>query len=87
MDKPKPTYLVVPRKFVIAWIASFICSIIMCIVSVQWSAYINEKSNKKWCGIVVMFDDTYKQTPPPPDNPRAVKLAIEFSKLRNGFKC
>lgn len=81
----RPTYIMVPRKLIVAWITSTAVLFIMVIASFQYSNYVDRKSNTFWCGIVVMFDDTYKETPPP--TPVGQKLAIEFSKIRKGYKC
>ena len=42
-------------------------------------------SNRKWCDIVVLFDDTYRATPP--TTPAGQKIAAYFTNLRKDFQC
>ncbi len=83
--KHKPTFIMVPRKLVITVISLFACMIIMTIVSVQWANYVDNRSNQRWCGIVLLFNNAYKTNPPP--TPLGKKVAVEMLKLQNDFSC
>jgi hypothetical protein len=43
------------------------------------------ESQQKWCGIVTLFDDTYKANPP--QTPTGQRLAGEMTALRTHFGC
>jgi hypothetical protein len=83
--KDKPTYLMVPKKFMVAIIVAFVCLLVGNIAAIQWSNYVDRRSNQRWCGIVVMFDNTYSHTPPATEIGK--RTAIEFKKLRSEFSC
>jgi len=51
----------------------------------QNTEQIIRESQLKWCGIVTLFDDTYKENPPETSTGR--QLASEMSKLRVEFGC
>lgn len=50
----------------------------------KWEQAI-QLSNQKWCGIVILFDTAYRQTPP--TSPTGQTLANYFAQLREDFKC
>lgn len=81
----KPTYLMVPRKLMITWIASFICMVIMTSASIQWAYYIDKRSNQRWCGLVVLFNDAYRVNPP--STSLGKKIALEMLQLQTEFSC
>lgn len=81
----KPTYIMVPKKLVIALSVAFMGMLIMTLVSTQAAYFVDRRSNQRWCGIVLLFNDTYKDAPPTSDTGR--KFAIEFIKLQREFKC
>lgn len=68
-----------------AWFISFACMLIMTILSLQWANYIDKKSNQRWCGVVNLFNEAYKATPPPTDIGK--KIAAEMLKLQKDFSC
>lgn len=80
----KPTYLMIPRKLIRTWVVVTIVTWIGILGSYQYTNWVDRRSNGLWCGIVVLFDDTYKKSPPTPN--RQV-LADEFARLRKGFHC
>jgi hypothetical protein len=81
----KPTYIMIPRKMVITWVTATITLFLLNMASFQYTNYVDRRSNGFWCGIVVLFDDTYKVTPPPTDV--GIKLMTEFREMRNDFHC
>ena len=83
--KDKPTYLMVPRKFVIAIIAGFLVLFVSNIMSFQYANYVDRKSNRLLCGIIVLSDNASQATPPRTDIERSA--AQEFKRLRNSFHC
>lgn len=50
----------------------------------KWEQAIRE-SNRKWCDVVILFDDTYKSTPP--TTAAGQKLAVFFAARRKDFEC
>jgi len=84
-EKHKHSYAVVPKKLIRAWIASMVCMIIMTGASVQWAYYIDERSNRRWCGIVNLFNQAYKENPPPTEVGR--KISKEMLIIRDKFHC
>src|SRR5215213_8187486 len=81
----KPTYIMIPRKLVMTWLISTLCLFVLSLANFQYTNYVDRRSNGFWCGIVVLFDDTYKKTPPPTEIGR--KLAKEFGRIRTGYNC
>ena len=43
------------------------------------------ESNRKWCNVVILFDDTYKRMPP--TTPTGQTLAKFFAERRKDFDC
>lgn len=85
IPKKSPVYLMIPRKLIIAWLVSTVVLMVMIIASFQYANYVDRKSNSYWCGIVLLFTDTYKKKPPPTETGKI--LAHEFQNLRTGFGC
>lgn len=84
-NKPVPVFMMVPRKLIIAWLVSFICLATMAISAIMWANYVDRRSNQRWCGIVVLYDDRIRTNPPTDDMGR--KAALEFTRLRKEFSC
>lgn len=81
----KRVYIMVPRKLIITWIVSTIVLILLFLTSFQYANYVDRKSNRYWCGIIKLFNDTYEKEPP---NTQAGKvLADEFLRLYGKFEC
>ena len=85
MSDGKPTYVMVSRNLIITWLVSTVILLALVLVSFQYTNYVDTRSNKQWCGIVNLFNDTYKDSPPPPG--RGQTLADEFIKLSKKFSC
>ena len=81
----RPTYVMVPRKLIITWFSTTLILFIMILFSFQYANYVDRRSNGLWCGVVNLFDDTYKESPPTTDAGKS--LAAEFDRIRKGFKC
>lgn len=84
-EKLQPVFIMVPRKLIITWITINIVLFIGVIGSFQYTNYVDRSSNRLWCGMIVLFDDTYKKSPPP--TPTGRILADEFRRLRSSFDC
>jgi hypothetical protein len=78
----KPKYILVRKSAAIAICITFL---IMLIASLQYTNWVDRRSNGAWCGIVVLFNDTYKQIPPPTETGKV--LQKEFIRLDDKFKC
>jgi hypothetical protein len=83
--KDKPTYIMVPRKLVTAWVVSFITMLVMVCATIQWAYYIDKRSNQRWCGLVKLFNEEYKKEPP--TNDLGKNIAREMLKIQNSFGC
>lgn len=84
-NQTKPTYIMVPRKLIIAWFTTTLLLFGMFIGSFQYTNYVDRRSNGAWCGVVALFDDTYREEPPTTETGK--RLAAEFPNLRKTFKC
>lgn len=85
MRKEKPTFIMVPRKLMIAWTASFIVMLIMTGSSIQWANYIDRRSNQRWCGLVSLFNQAYRDNPP--TTILGKDIAIEMLNIQRDFSC
>lgn len=75
----------VPRKLIRTWVVVTVITWIGILGSYQYTNWVDRRSNGFWCGIVVLFDDTYKTSPPPTTTGQ--KLAAEFKTMRSNFHC
>ncbi len=78
-------YIMVPRKFIITLITIAAVCLIAAGVAMQWASYVDDRSNQRWCGIVDLFNETYRESPPPTEIGK--KLAVEFIQLDKSFHC
>lgn len=88
--KLKPTYIMVPRKLIVAWIASSTVLFIMIVSSFQYTNYVDRKSNNLLCGIINLSYTSTKIKPPPSTKEEqnlADAAIVEFDKLRKGYHC
>ncbi len=85
MSKDNPHYLLVPRKTVITIISVFVCLMVGIIASFQYANYVDRQSNQKWCGVVTLFNESYKEIPPTTDLGR--KISAAMLQLEGEFKC
>lgn len=81
----KPTYIMVPRKLIFTWIATSVCLAILSVAAIQWANFVDRRSNQRWCGIVTVMNETYKENPPPTEIEKI--LSVEFLLLRDEFNC
>lgn len=84
-DEDRQVFVIVSKKLMLAWFITYATALLFIGLATLWANYIDKRSNQRWCGIVVMFDDTYKETPP--TTPLGQNLATEFKILRQDFKC
>lgn len=80
-ERDRPVYLMVPRKVTTAVIAAFICAIILGLVAIQWTNYVDRKSNQRLCGVIALFTNT-STTDPVPAN-----LSRDMAILSRNYKC
>lgn len=81
----RPTYLMIPRKFVIAWFVTVTVPFLMILGSYQYANYVDRKSNEQWCEVIVLFNTAYKTNPPPTDLGK--KIAKGMLDIQNKFHC
>jgi hypothetical protein len=74
----KEIFLMIPKKLIMTWIISYVALIGIILGVAVWS-------NQQWCGIVTIFNETYKTKPSPTITGQ--ELASEFKKLQNRFLC
>lgn len=63
------------------FIAILVSGFLIIAVSAWWTAHGIEQSDRKFCSIIVTFDDAYREVPPPTDTGK--RLAAEVRKLRD----
>jgi hypothetical protein len=85
MIKREPTYILVPKKLIIALGVMFTVMLIMTLVSTQAAYYVDRRSNQRWCGIVNLIDDANAANPPPTKEEQ--EFAVEIHKIREDFDC
>lgn len=73
------------RRMIYALTASYVVAFAFSLVSAMWAANVDAESNRRWCSLLVVLDDTYQQTPPQTDVGRNV--ASEIHRLRTDFEC
>lgn len=81
----EPHYLMVKRRFVVAWLIVTLVLFLGILASFQYANWVDRKSNQQWCGIIDVFLDTYKTSPPPTEIGRL--LETEFKNIREFYKC
>ncbi len=81
----KAEYVLVSKRFVRSSIIAYLILFILVIASFQYTNYVERRSNRIWCGVVVLFDDTYKKSPPPTEVGKL--LAPQFARMVDSFRC
>lgn len=75
-----------PLKFVLyALLLSFLSAIIVTAGGILYTGYVDSQSNKRWCSLITLIDDTNIKTPPTTEIGK--QYAIEIRKIRNEFGC
>ena len=85
MNSDKPHYVLIPRKTTIAILTIFVCLLIGIIASFQYASYVDRKSNLRWCGVVGLFIESYREIPPPTELGK--KIQAEMYKIEGDFGC
>ncbi len=82
MSKNDPViYLMVPKKLIITWITTTIVLFIGFAGSIGFTIY----NSQKLCGVVTLFNESYKNIPPTTDLGK--EIATEMSKLQKSYRC
>jgi hypothetical protein len=81
----KPYYVMIRKRTIIAAIIAYVSLVALVGISVQVSYYIDQKSNQRWCDIVSLFNESYKEIPPPTDLGKRISAAMLI--LAEDFKC
>lgn len=84
-EKPVPTFVMVPRKLVIAWVITTALLFTMILLSFQYADYVDRRSNQRWCGLVGLFNESYAERPPETDLGK--KIATAMAELPKSFEC
>lgn len=84
-EKVKPTYLMVPKRLIVAWLSTSSIIFVMVLASFQYANYVDRKSNSQLCGMVSIF---YEATKASTENTAIVQRAlIEFGRLLKEYNC
>lgn len=75
----------IPRKFMFAAVACFLCMMIMTMTSIQWSNYVNDRSSQRLCKVVTLFVKSYKMTPP--TTKLGKEIAAAMLQLQTDLSC
>lgn len=71
------------KRWAIGMVAiSYVALAVVCVLFTNHAVH---ESERKWCGIVVLFDNTNRETPPSTETGR--KLAERMAQLRKDFGC
>lgn len=81
MSKDKVVYLMVPKRLIITWIITSSILFLGVVGSVGFTIY----NSQKLCGVVNLFNEAYKDTPPTTALGR--EIASEMAKLRKSYRC
>lgn len=84
-NSPHPHLILVPRKAVVALTIAWFVLFILVIGSYQYANFVDRRSNRHWCGIVTLFNESYKQEPPTTATGKV--LEVEFRHLEEDFSC
>lgn len=84
-EERRPVYVVVKRRAIATQITVWLVLFIGILASFQYSNYVDRRSNQDWCEIVTIFNDTYKEVPPPTDTGKKFQRA--FHTLGDKYKC
>lgn len=67
----------------------FVCQFAMVVAGMLYTSYSTTQSARKFCQLIILSDDAYKQPLPPgiPNSPTRQKLAAANHKLRADLHC
>lgn len=85
MASPKRKHIVITKGALYGLIIAYVSVFVVAFVAIQYSNYVDRKSNQRWCSIITTLDDTYKQQPP--STVLGKKLAKDMHELRSEFEC
>jgi hypothetical protein len=85
MKETKPVFLVVKRRAIFAALTVFICMFLGVIGAFQYANYVDMRSNQRWCEIVILFNESYKENPP--TTATGAEIARAMLNLSKEFKC
>lgn len=84
-EREKRVYVMVSRKVAVTLVTVGLCLFLGILASFQYANFIDRKSNQRWCGVVGLFNESYKEVPP--TNPTGVKIAKEMFIIEKEFSC
>jgi hypothetical protein len=74
-----------PRSLWYALLAAFLSSLLMGGVAIQYADWVNRRSERKWCHLIVLLDRPYTERAPQSELGKAIAEALH--KLRRDFGC
>ncbi len=80
-----PVFITVPRKLIIAWVVVSLVLFIGNILSIQYTNWVDRRSNRYVCELVTFPDEIYKEVPP--NTPTGKKMADGYDRARKGPIC
>lgn len=81
----RPTFIMVPRRLMYTWVAVTLVLFISILSSFQYANYVDRESNKQWCSVISLFNQAYRENPPPSELGK--KIAAGMLVLQQKFSC
>lgn len=83
--REKPVYLMVPKKFVVAAVSVALVLFIGVLTSFQYANWVDQRSNQRLCGVVVLSNEAYAANPS--TSVLRQQLAAAMAQLEKEYKC
>lgn len=75
----------VPKRLIYTWLLSITIIFIMVLGAYQYANYVDRSSNQRWCALILLFNDSYRENPPTTELGRTI--ASEMLKIQKDFSC
>lgn len=72
-------------RFWYAVTVAFLACMAVAAGSVAYTAYAQQRNDRRWCSLLIQLTDAQRQTPPPTASGK--KFAAELERLRTEFHC
>jgi hypothetical protein len=72
-------------RFWYAVAVSFLACMAVAAGSVAYTAYSQERNDRRWCSLLIQLTDAQRKTPPPTQSGK--QFAAELERLRAEFHC
>lgn len=87
----KPVIYATPKKFMVAWIISFVSMLGLTGASMQYANHAVQQQNiqeresdRQWCDLIVFYTDYYREQPPRTDTQKRQQALMERRRTELG---